>query len=84
MAVGEPDAHREFVLPMPDGTPVLAQDRYVVVRAPGHGLSRDGGTAFEGWVMADHHGWDAEQRATTRADERPGDLPGVLKAASCR
>ncbi len=79
--VGASVLRRDFELGLPDGERVWAQEEFFVVRATGDALSREGWTALEREVMADHHWWTEDELATTSATVWPQDLPGVLRRA---
>lgn len=58
-------AEQEFVLELPDGEHVLAQERFFVVRTGDPMLSRDGWTLLEIEVMAEYRWWSAEELRST-------------------
>jgi 8-oxo-dGTP diphosphatase len=71
-------AYQEFVLPMPAGEDVLAQEHFFVVRADGTGLSRDGWTALEIDVMSEHRWWSLRDLEETGETVFPKDIVGIL------
>jgi 8-oxo-dGTP pyrophosphatase MutT (NUDIX family) len=82
-AVGGPVAQREFVMCMPDGESVLADERFFIVRATAQAISRDGWSPLEVEVMAEHKWWTQEALRTTTATVWPNDLPDMLTAVGC-
>ncbi|MDH0866882.1 NUDIX domain-containing protein [Mitsuaria sp. GD03876] len=79
--VGSPVAERAFVLQLPDGEHVWAQERFFVVRAASRALARDDWTALEREVMADHQWWSAAELASTTATVWPEGLAELLQRA---
>ncbi len=79
--VDEPVARREFVMTMPDGEQVLADEQYFVVLVEEQSVLRDQWTALELEVMADHRWWTAAALQATRETVRPNDLPAILTSA---
>jgi len=80
-AVSEPVASRTFAMRMPDGEEVLADERLFLVRAPAGALSRDGWTALEREVLAEHRWWSADELRATRDTVWPDDIPRILEDA---
>ncbi|MVW86209.1 NUDIX domain-containing protein [Pseudomonas sp. PB101] len=65
-SVGSSIAERSFPMMLPSGETVLSVERYFVVHTDSEHLSREGWTAHEVRVMADHKWWSvAELRATS-------------------
>ncbi|MEQ5841412.1 NUDIX domain-containing protein [Paraburkholderia acidicola] len=60
-----PVDRREVPLQLPDGERVLAVEQYFVVNTDTESISRDGWTADEIDVMADHRWWSREELSTT-------------------
>ncbi len=79
--VGRHIAEREFVLQMPDGEHVVAEERFYLIEAASAELSRDGWTAHETKVMTEHRWWSMEELRTTIAQVWPDNLPAILDAA---
>lgn len=78
------DAHvaeREFVLRMPDGEHVIAEERFFLVQVGDTKLSRDGWTAQEVAVMTAHKWWSMQELAQTQATVWPDNLPLILRSA---
>jgi hypothetical protein len=74
-------ARREFVMTMPDGEQVLADEQYFVVLVEEQSVLRDQWTALELEVMADHRWWTAAALQATRETVWPNDLPAILTSA---
>jgi 8-oxo-dGTP diphosphatase len=79
--VGPEVAHREFALQLPDGEHVIADERFFLIEAKAPSLSRDGWTAEEAEVMADHKWWSQDELAQTSATVWPQDLLVMLRFA---
>ena len=82
--VGEPVASREFVMQMPDGENVIADERLFVVHVSDSRLSRAGWTALEKKVMAEHRWWSADELRNTSDTVWPSNLPEILAEAGSR
>jgi hypothetical protein len=82
--VGSEIARREFVLQLPDGERVMADERFFLMKSRNAGLSRDGRTAQEAEVMADRRWWSEDELAQTSATVWPGNLFEMLKTAIAR
>ncbi|VVN42624.1 NUDIX hydrolase [Pseudomonas fluorescens] len=64
--VGSSIAQRSFAMMLPSGETVLSVERYFVVHTDSERVSREGWTAHEVRVMADHKWWSmAELRETS-------------------
>jgi 8-oxo-dGTP diphosphatase len=79
--IGPELGRREFVLQLPDGERVMADERFFLVRLEDASLSRDGWTAQEAEVMADHKWWSQDELAQTSATVWPENLLAMLNAA---
>jgi 8-oxo-dGTP diphosphatase len=79
--IGPEVAKRQFVQQMPDGEYVAADERFFLVKARDPSLSREGWTAQEAEVMADHKWWWCEELMQISATVWPENLPALLKAA---
>ncbi len=79
--VGAHVAERRFVLPMPDGTNVLSEERFFLIKVADTHLSRDGWTAQEVEVMTEHKWWSMDDLARTSATVWPDNLPAILNSA---
>ncbi len=82
--IGPAIASRDFELLLPDGERVWAQERFFVVRVADRRLSREGWTALEQEVMADHRWWSAEELAFTAATVWPERLADLLRTVERR
>jgi 8-oxo-dGTP diphosphatase len=76
--IGPEVGSREFVLQLPDGEHVMAEERFFVVQAEHTDLSRDGWTPEEHEVMADHRWWSMAELAQTSETVWPDNLPDIL------
>jgi 8-oxo-dGTP pyrophosphatase MutT (NUDIX family) len=77
-AIGPEVGRREFVLQLPDGEHVMADERFFVVQAEQTDLSRDGWTPEEQEVMADHRWWSMAELAQTSETVWPDNLLDIL------
>jgi 8-oxo-dGTP pyrophosphatase MutT (NUDIX family) len=82
--IGPEVGRREFVLQLPDGEQVMADERFFLIKPEDASLSRDGWTAQEAEVMADHRWWSPDELAQTSATVWPENLLAMLKAATAR
>ena len=82
--IGAAIASRDFELLLPDGERVWAQERFFVVRVADRRLSREGWTALEQEVMADHRWWSAEELAFPSATVWPERLADLLRTVERR
>jgi 8-oxo-dGTP pyrophosphatase MutT (NUDIX family) len=80
-SIGDPVAQREFVMTMPDGEQVVADEQFFVVPVEEQRVLRDNWTALEVEVMADHQWWTADALQATRETVWPNDLPQILTSA---
>jgi 8-oxo-dGTP pyrophosphatase MutT (NUDIX family) len=79
--VSMPVGRREVPLQLPDGERVLAVEQYFVVKTDTESISRDGWTAEETEVMADHRWWSREELCTTGETIYPEGLVEMLDEA---
>jgi 8-oxo-dGTP pyrophosphatase MutT (NUDIX family) len=79
--IGDPVARREFVMTMPDGEQVVADEQFFVVPVDGQRVLRDRWTALEVEVIADHRWWTAPDLKATQETVWPKDLPEILTSA---
>jgi 8-oxo-dGTP diphosphatase len=70
-----------FVLQLPDGERVMADERFFLVRTEDTSLSRDGWTAQEADIMTDHKWWSRDELAQTSETVWPENLATMLDAA---
>ena len=68
--VGPQVGERQFVLQLPDGEHVEAEERFYLVRTDDVVLSRAGWTEAEMDVMAEHRWWSANDLSATRSIRR--------------
>ena len=78
-AVGSPIASREFVLQLPVGERVAADERFFVIAATDETVQRAGWTPQEVEVMYDHKWWTAGELEVTSDTVFPNDLANMLK-----
>jgi 8-oxo-dGTP diphosphatase len=81
--VGPEIGRREFVLQLPDGEHVMADERFFLVsvdHAPT--LSCNSWTDLEAEVMAEHKWWSREELRQTTATVWPENLPAMLDVAA--
>jgi 8-oxo-dGTP pyrophosphatase MutT (NUDIX family) len=73
---------REFLLQLPDGEHVLATEHYFIVETDSESISRDGWTAHEKEVMANHQWWSREDLSSTTEKVYPEGLIQMLDDAA--
>jgi 8-oxo-dGTP diphosphatase len=78
--IGRPVALREFVLQLPDGEHVMADERFFVVETDQTSVSRDGWTTLEVEVMTEHRWWSQDDLAQTTATVWPENMLAMLRA----
>ena len=76
--VGAEVAQRTFVMQLPDGEHVMADERFFVVRANGEAVSREHWTALERQVMTDHRWWTRAELLSTQETVFPENLADML------
>jgi 8-oxo-dGTP pyrophosphatase MutT (NUDIX family) len=77
--IGPEVGRREFVLQLPDGERVIADERFFLVKPEEtSSLSRDKWSAQEAEVMADHKWWSQEELLQTPATVWPENLLPML------
>jgi 8-oxo-dGTP diphosphatase len=77
--IGPEVGRREFVLQLPDGERVIADERFFLVKPEEtSSLSRDKWSAQEAEVMADHKSWSQEELLQTPATVWPENLLPML------
>jgi 8-oxo-dGTP diphosphatase len=72
-------ARREFVLQLPTGERVIADERYFVVRAADQVVRREGWTPLELEVMTDHRWWSVAELESTGDTVWPAELAAILR-----
>jgi 8-oxo-dGTP pyrophosphatase MutT (NUDIX family) len=80
-SIADPVARREFVMTMPDGEQVMADEQFFVVSVEGQRVLRDRWTALEVEVVADYRWWTAAALRATQETVWPNDLPEILVSA---
>jgi hypothetical protein len=79
--IGPEIGRRIFVLQLPNGEHVMADERFFLVRTGDTSLSRDGWTAQEADIMTDHKWWSRDELAQTSETVWPENLATMLDAA---
>jgi 8-oxo-dGTP pyrophosphatase MutT (NUDIX family) len=72
--IGGQVAQRVFVLQLPDGEQVMADERFFLIRAAGGAVSPERWTALERQVMVEHRWWSREDLARTQDTVFPENL----------
>ena len=83
-SIGAPLAQREFELQLPDGEWVTADERYYRVDVEDTVLTRDGWTALEAEVMAEHRWWAREELLQATETVYPVDIVDLLDDVASR
>jgi 8-oxo-dGTP diphosphatase len=76
--VGAEIAQRKFVMQLPDGEHVVADERFFVVRTDDDAVSREHWTELERKVMVEHRWWTRAELAATREVVFPENLQEML------
>jgi 8-oxo-dGTP diphosphatase len=79
--IGPEIERRIFVLQLPSGEHVMADERFFLVRTGDTSLSRDGWTAQEADIMTDHKWWSRDELAQSSETVWPENLATMLDAA---
>jgi 8-oxo-dGTP pyrophosphatase MutT (NUDIX family) len=77
-AVGQPVAELEFVLQLPDGEHVIAEERFFLIRVTDNAISRNYWTPIEIEVMTDQRWWSFEELTSTKQVVFPEGLAAIL------
>jgi len=80
-SAGQDVWRRTFVLQLPSGEHVMADERYFLIRAATGRVSREGWTAEEAGMMVDHRWWSMKDLARTSETVWPDNLVAVLGPA---
>ena len=80
--IGAAVAQRTFVMQLPDGEHVMADERFFVVRAADNALSREHWTELEQEVMTEHRWWSRAELAETEEVVFPENLLEMLPESS--
>jgi 8-oxo-dGTP diphosphatase len=81
--IGPEVGRSEFVLQLPDGERVMADERFFLVRPEdASSLSREKWTAQEAEIMTEHKWWSQDELARTSATVWPENLLAMLEAAT--
>ena len=79
--IAGPVGRREVLLQLPDGEWVLAVEQYFVAHTGTESISRDGWTAQEREVMAEHRWWGLDELRSTTETVYPEGLIEMLSEA---
>lgn len=79
---GKEVAQRQFVLKLPNGEDVQADERFFIVSANSDALSCDGWTDEEHKVMAEHRWWSLVELEETQETVWPADVAQLVKRLS--
>lgn len=82
--VGKPIGRRQFMLQVPSGEHVLADECFFAVRTAERVISNHRWSALEKEVMTAHRWWSPEELAETSETFYPEDLVDLILAASAR
>ncbi|MCB8823282.1 NUDIX domain-containing protein [Microvirga rosea] len=77
--VGPEAGQREFVMQLPDGDHVIAEERFFA-ETQNTALTRDSWTALEREVMTEHRWWSIDELASTSDTVWPINLTSMLAA----
>jgi 8-oxo-dGTP diphosphatase len=80
-SLGQEVWQRTFVLQLPNGEYVIADERYFLIRAATGRVSREGWTAEETDTMVDHHWWSMNDLSRTAETVWPKNLVALLEHA---
>jgi 8-oxo-dGTP pyrophosphatase MutT (NUDIX family) len=75
---GSDIGRREFVLRLPSGEEVMAEERFFLIQHDGSALSRDEWTKAEVKVMVDHRWWARDDLARTSDTVFPENILAML------
>lgn len=76
---GKEVARREFILRMPDGEDVQAEERFFAVTSTSTKLSCNGWTKAERKVIAEHKWWSVAELEETMETVWPTDIAGLVQ-----
>jgi 8-oxo-dGTP pyrophosphatase MutT (NUDIX family) len=80
--VGKEIAQRMFVMQLPGGEHVMADERFFLIRATGDAISREHHTELERNVMTEHRWWSRAELGATREEVFPKNLAEMLAQLS--
>jgi len=78
-SVGRQIERGEFVLQLPNGENVMADERFFRIETSDVSISREGWTSHEVEVMTEHKWWSPEELAQTTESVWPENLLEMLK-----
>ncbi|MBU3892468.1 NUDIX domain-containing protein [Serratia rubidaea] len=76
--IGASVAQRNFVMTLPSGETVKAEERFFVVRVANHQINGDNWSHDEKQVISEHHWWSEEELKTTREVVYPQNMVELL------
>lgn len=79
--LGDSIARREFVLRLPDGEDVIAEEQFFVVTVTEQTVNRDHWTSQEVEVIQAHRWWSAAELKSTSDIVWPDNLPQMLMSS---
>jgi 8-oxo-dGTP diphosphatase len=82
--IGAAIGQNEFVISLPIGEQVIAEEHYFLIRVPKHVPSREHWTTEEHDMMADHRWWSVDELRATPDMVYPEDLIDILADAGVR
>lgn len=80
-SAGREVGQRTFVLQLPSGERVMADERYFLIHAASGTVSHDGWTAEEAGMMSEHRWWSVSDLAHTGETVWPDNLAALLEQA---
>jgi 8-oxo-dGTP pyrophosphatase MutT (NUDIX family) len=81
--VDAPIFSREFVMQLPDGEQVVADERFFVIAVTENLVQRSGWTRQEAEVMKEHRWWTVDELEMTSDTVFPNDLAKLLRTLEC-
>lgn len=79
--MGESVARRDFIMKLPSGEIVQAQERYYVVRSGNHAINTQCWSHNEVKIISDHHWWSADELRATSDLVYPHNLTEMIETA---
>lgn len=79
--IGDSIAQRKFVLTLPDGEDVIAEEQFFVVPVTEQTINRDRWTSQEAEVIQTYRWWSATELKSTSDIVWPNNLPQMLMSS---
>lgn len=79
--VGAPVAQRNFIMKLPSGEVVEAQEMYYVVRSDSNAINTQSWSQNEVNIISDHHWWSADELRATADLVYPQNLTEMIETA---